>query len=424
MLTLNRLVNGARRTSQVVSLIGRLAGGLVAVVVLAGIVPMIDPAMAGAVGGHSITVTNLPTTPAFDGNPCSRPKSADPTCPTYNSCLKLLSCTGDAPDPAIVHSGATYFAFSTGTALGNSIQVLESSTLTGSYHAWPQITCFQPSTGTTPCAARYGSSAFGTSGATGLPAWTTPGAQTSPAPIFLHGRWLLYYDAVNVATGRFCLAVAKISPTAQGADGAMLEPTFVTPRGASQPLACDPPDDYEQNVGLIDPSPFVDPSSGDAYLLYKSNDGSSKAPAFIFSQKLSSNGLSFIEPPHMLLTNDTVNHPWEKTVENPSMVKVNGAYELLFSGGLWYRKGYAQAMAVCSSATGPCRQPSGPFLTSYGTLAGPAGGDFFTETDGSLFLVFAAWDNSCIGYPGPLGTKPAGCTTGSRRLFVAPVSIR
>ena len=43
---------------------------------------------------------------------------------------------GDAPDPDIVYSDGTYFAFTTGTPLGNHIQALVSSTPASGYHSY------------------------------------------------------------------------------------------------------------------------------------------------------------------------------------------------------------------------------------------------------------------------------------------------
>src|SRR5580704_7684372 len=43
---------------------------------------------------------------------------------------------GDAGDPDVVYSAGTYFAFSTGTPLGNHIQALVSSSASGGYHSY------------------------------------------------------------------------------------------------------------------------------------------------------------------------------------------------------------------------------------------------------------------------------------------------
>jgi hypothetical protein len=104
------------------------------------------------------------------------------------------------------------------------------------------------------------------------------------------------------------------------------------------------------------------------------------------------------------------------------MIEVNGAWLLLFSTGLWYRADYAEAVSVCTSPFGPCTQPSSRLLTSYGSVAGPAGGSLFVAA-GSLYLAYAGWEQSCVGYSSDLhGTVPRGCTTGARHLFVVPAT--
>ena len=52
------------------------------------------------------------------------------------------------------------------------------------------------------------------------------------------------------------------------------------------PIECQP-------TGSIDPEPYVDPSTGVAYLVWKQNDGGSSAPAYIWAQQLNSAGTGF-----------------------------------------------------------------------------------------------------------------------------------
>ena len=50
---------------------------------------------------------------------------------------------------------------------------------------------------------------------------------------------------------------------------------------ATTPVECQP-------TGSIDAEPYVDPSTGTAYLVWKQNDGGSSAPAYIWAQQLNS----------------------------------------------------------------------------------------------------------------------------------------
>ncbi|MGH9019278.1 MAG: hypothetical protein ACRDY1_16125, partial [Acidimicrobiales bacterium] len=81
---------------------------------------------------------------------------------------------GDAGDPDVVYSGGTYFAFTTGTPLGNHIQALVSSSPDGGYHS-------------------YTGNSFGSTALANPPAWQTANTQTSPGVIDWGGHWLMYY---------------------------------------------------------------------------------------------------------------------------------------------------------------------------------------------------------------------------------------
>src|SRR5579875_2475830 len=191
------------------------------------------------------------------------------------------------------------------------------------------------------------------------------------------------------------------------ATASTLGPTATTFTDTSTaPLLCMPSDG-----GAIDPSPFVDPATGKAWLLWKSNDGGSTQPARIWSAQLSADGASFVTQPVQLMFNDTVDYP--------QMVVANGTYYLLFSGGIWDSSSYAQGYAVCAGPQGPCTQPQAtPFLSSYGSVAGPGGGSLFSPDGTSWYLAYAAWTSGCTSYPSGGATS-----TCSRRLYVAPVDL-
>jgi len=177
------------------------------------------------------------TTPhAVAVSPGAGPAFIPPGCgtgiPAYN-----FEGSGDAADPQVVYSGGTYYAFTTGNALGNHIAALVSSSPNSGYGPYTQATH-----------ACYGSSA--------LPSpspWEQPNTQTSPGVFKYGGHWVMFYDAAQGGhgsdTGFDCLTVAtaaSISPTnVQFADV------------ANSRLAC-------QSMGSIAPEPFVDPGTGAA----------------------------------------------------------------------------------------------------------------------------------------------------------------
>ena len=123
---------------------------------------------------------------------------------------------------------------------------------------------------------------------------------------------------------------------------------------------------------------------------------------------------TFAGTPTVLLTVDQAALPWETTFDDPQMVSSNGIYRLLFSAGNFESASYAQALTTCSGPLGPCSQPAaGPFLSSYGSVAGPGGGSLFTDAGGNWWLGYAGWPSSCTNY---------SCG-GVRRLFVAPIDL-
>ncbi|MGH9083048.1 MAG: family 43 glycosylhydrolase, partial [Acidimicrobiales bacterium] len=296
---------------------------------------------------------------------------------------------GDAGDPDVVGDGETYYAFTTGTELGNHIQVVVD-------------TSGSPTSGYASYTGRdYGSTALAQP-----PAWEQPTTQTSPGVFSWGRRWLMYYDAAQAGyagdTGHDCISVA----TAAGLSPA--DPQFTDGSGAG--LICQP-------TGSIDPSPFVDPATGDAYLVWKQNDGGSSAQATIWSQQLSADGTALVGQPSEIFYNDTVAYPWESTVEDPDMVDAGGTYYLLFSGGIYTSADYAEGYAVCSGPTGPCTQPDpNPILSAYASARGPGGGSLFTDATGDWWIDYAAWQggsDGCTDYP-------CGAT---RQLYVAPIVL-
>ncbi len=294
----------------------------------------------------------------------------------------------DAPDPDVVLSGSTYYAFTTGTVLGNHLQALV-DTSGSPFSGWGSYTGHS-----------YGSSALPV-----VPAWEQMDTQTSPGVFHWGGQWLMYYDASQAGhaagTGWNCLSVATastLSPT---------DPVFTD--HSTTPLLC-----QSGLGGSIDPSPFVDPVTGLAYLTWKSNDGGSLEPASLWSQQLSPDGLSLVGSPHQLLGQDSVDFPFEATIENPDMVYSGGTYFLMFSAGIWDSTSYSETYATCDGPTGPCVQyQPAPILSSDSAASGPGGGSLFTDASGNWMIDYAAWQPGCTSY---------SCG-GARRLFVAPAAL-
>ncbi len=342
----------------------------------------IESKYGAVLAGVVLAISAVTTVPQAGADP----SPAHPSSHVSIAASETPAYAGDAGDPDVVYSAGTYYAFTTGTPLGNYIQALVDTSGNPS-SGWRSYT------GTT-----YGSTALPSP-----PGWEQPDTQTSPGVFNYGGHWVMWYDAAAAghaeASGYSCLSVAttaSLRPTPQFTDTS--SGGYYCPAG-----------------GVLDPSPFVDPATGAAYLIWKSNDGSSSAPSQVWSVRLDNAGTGFAGTPTVLLTVDQAALPWETTTDDPQMVYASGTYQLLFSGGNYESTTYNEAITNCSGPEGPCSQPSGPFLTTYGTVYGPGGGSLFQDAVGNWWLGYAAWNESCTNYAAPCNAV--------RRLFVAPVDL-
>ena len=294
------------------------------------------------------------------------------------------SFAANAGDPDVVLSNGTYYAFTTGTALGNHIQVLINTTGNptaeyGSYTGQP----------------------FGSTALPNVPAWQQVDTQTSPGVASIGGQWVMWYDASLAGhpgdSGFTCLAVAT-APTLTASS-----PVF-TDNSSGSPWC--------PAGGVLDPSPFIDPISHVPYLVWKSNDGSSGAASQVWGVQLSADGTGFVGSPVVLLTVTLA----EQTTDNPQVVASGGGYALLFSGGNFEDSTYNEQLAPCTSPLGPCTNPPGPFLTSYGGAYGPGGGSIFQDGAGHQWLAFAAWNNPCSNCTGNM-------VRNQRQLYIASTDL-
>jgi len=225
-----------------------------------------------------------------------------------------------------------------------------------------------------------------------VPSWTVSGYQWGPdvweRP---DGTYVMYYSTpATVPLG--CLA----SPPAHGCvktthgetnAECISRATATTPTGpfvdnSTAAFIC-PLDEG----GAIDPSVFV-AADGTPWLLWKSDGDCCDESAFIYTQQLSSDGLSTAGPPHQLLG---ATQPWEdKLVEAPTMIQDGRHYWLFYSGSLWGHKTYGIGIASCESVTGPCTKPLDHAWVSSdadGVSDQGPGGEEFYETGSIVWMV-------------------------------------
>ena len=80
-------------------------------------------------------------------------------------------------------------------------------------------------------------------------------------------------------------------------------------------------------------------------------------------------------------------------------------YVMLYSGGDW-RGQYGMGYAVATSPTGPfVKSSSDALLRNGGSLTGPGGGSFFSDSSGRPWLAYHGWLH------------------GYRELYLSPLSI-
>jgi hypothetical protein len=288
----------------------------------------------------------------------------------------------DAPDPDIVLSGGVFYGFTTGTVWGNQIGIITTANANPSV-GWHTVS-----------GKASGSTAFNVS----PPApWERVNTQTSPGVYQFNGTWIMFYDAIDAANGHYCISVATSSVI-----------TGPYTDSSSGPLVC-----QLASGGSIDPQPFVDPSTGFSYLVWKTNDGSSSTASSVWSEPIGAGGVSLIGTPTPIFTVDPTTYAWQTTADDPDMVFAGGTYYLFFSGGNYLSNYYPTGYVVCSGPSGPCdsNEPADPILNTNG---GSGGGMVFTDASGAWWISYQTWESpSCTNY---------SCG-GARDLYIAPISL-
>lgn len=225
---------------------------------------------------------------------------------------------------------------------------------------------------------------------------------------FLGGRWVGFH-AVKVSRqasfssyGRFAIYVSTAS----------------NPMGPFRPASSAPiitTSTTSDPAGAIDPDVYVEPSTGRAFLQWKTEGNLAGNYPAIWSRELDTSGVRFRSGsvPRKLIT---VSQAWESSVvENPSLVKVEGRYVLLYSGNDYRSTRYAQGYAVCQGPLGPCTKSGhNPILTGAPGAYGAGAGDGLIDERGRFLVSYNAWtgaDGSALTgrrvlhvaelYPGP-----------------------
>lgn len=259
----------------------------------------------------------------------------------------------DFPDPQVVRAAGRYLAFAT-NAGGFNVQVAVSDNLVD----WTLLGDALPLLG----------------------AWAEPGRTWAPGVVQVKGGWAMYYTARDPSSGRQCVGSAFAT-----------RPEGPYTDASARPFVCQLADG-----GTIDAFPFLD-RGGQRYLYYKNDGNCCGYATWLWGRRLSADGRTLVGPAVRLVRNT---EPWEgNVIENPSVLRWNDTYYLLFSGGPWDTEYYAVGYATAAGPLGPYRKASEPFLKAAGGIAGPGGQSVVFDAAGLPWLAFHAWQAGNVGYP-------------------------
>jgi beta-xylosidase len=259
----------------------------------------------------------------------------------------------DFPDPFVLEVDGTYYAYATNSS-GENVRTLRSDDLVH----------WEPGPDAMPA----------------LGPWAMTGKTWAPEVLARDdGRHVLYYTATSSSLAAQCIgrAVAR-SPGGPFVDS------------SRRPLVC-----QKEEGGSIDASPFRAPD-GTLYLLWKNDGNCCGLSTYIYSQRLSANGLELVGKATRLVEQDDA---WEgQLVEAPTLWSEDGELFLFFSANDYGSDRYAVGYATCETPLGPCADaPDNPVLSTACTAAGPGHQAIVRDDDGETWIVYHAWPPDAIG---------------------------
>lgn len=259
------------------------------------------------------------------------------------------------PDPGVLRVGDTYHVYGTNTSAENVPTMTSTDLVT-----WADGPDALPDVGT----------------------WAVGGNTWAPEVLAAGGRYLLYYTARSISTGKQCIGRAvATAPTGPFADP---DPG---------PLVCE-----AAEGGSIDASPFRD-TDGRLYLYWKNDGNCCAKPVRLYGQALSADGMRLTGRRATLLTNTK---PWQgNLVEAPQMVRRGKTHVLFYSANAYDTDRYAMGYAGCRGALGPCADAGEPVLRSSDSAAGPGHGYVVTTPEGGTWIIYHAWQPQTIGSVSP-----------------------
>ena len=250
---------------------------------------------------------------------------------------RIVTPGRNLPDPFILHVGSEYYMYSSQTSIYTPTVSLTMSK-GDSLFSW----------GKTRAALDSVSSL------------AENGFSWAPDVRRIDGLYVLYFDAWSRKSMYFAPSESGFKQRGQ----CLWTATSESPAGPfspqHRPLLC-----QFNHHGDIDPRTFVSPST-QLWLIWKSDDNAFEParPTYLWSQHLSSNGLSLVGERYVIFAGKR--GTWSGgLVEAPDMVYASHTYWLFFSGNWFNGPNYSIGLARCASPAGPCASVSiHPWLSS------------------------------------------------------------
>lgn len=268
---------------------------------------------------------------------------------------QLVPDSVDLPDPTVVDLNGHFWAYGTdGARSGARIPMYRADDVTGPY------TFMGKALPTIPW-ARADTNVF--------------------APDVRHtggSRVLLYFSATPSwyppGDNRKCIGAA-VSNNGPGGP-------FVA---QENPLRCAP-----RRGGVIDPAYFRDQSTGQTYIVYKTNhalDRPDDPLRQLWAQRIGDDGLGPVAGAEIFLAGSRTN------IENPHLMYKQGKYVLFHSRELYRTYQYRTSVLTASSLGGPYTNLRHVITTENSKAAGPGGADivFVEENNVGWVAFFHGW---------------------------------
>jgi hypothetical protein len=199
--------------------------------------------------------------------------------------------------------------------------------------------------------------------------------------------FVMYYTGLSatLSPATHCIGVATSEhPSGPFADAGILTTDPPSTDASGLPIGCG---DVNGNSN-IDPAPFVDPVTGQAYLYVSTGRQTAGPwPRALSVIPLDGDLVHSAGPRAPLLS---MSEPWERdVVEAPWLIRRWDRYYLLYSGGRFTDASYGMGYAVADTPTGPFTKPTAtPILATTPEVEGPGGGTVVVGPAGGDWLLY------------------------------------